>query len=166
MRRIFLALIFLFCACGDTLGTRSHRVLNDDKEIVTTIFPQEKRLQNSLHKPTIWFFFTENCGVCKEAIPHLNALAKVYEGEIEVLGVLGRGMGEAKDRAFLERYEIGFKVISERNSAEYLSRAFGGVRGVPALFMLDELGRIKRQYFGLVPRAMLDEGARVLRQGG
>ena len=55
---------------------KHHITLNDSSGIDTQFFPTEKRLKIG-DKPYMLFFFGTDCGVCKAAIPDLNALENV-----------------------------------------------------------------------------------------
>ena len=55
---------------------KHHITLNDSSGIDTQFFPIEKRLKIG-DKPYMLFFFGTDCGVCKAAIPDLNALENV-----------------------------------------------------------------------------------------
>ena len=75
---------------------KHHITLNDSSGIDTQFFPTEKRLKIG-DKPYMLFFFGTDCGVCKAAIPDLNALEKEYGKEVQFIGILGPSKGFDKD---------------------------------------------------------------------
>ncbi|CAE10600.1 TlpA family protein disulfide reductase [Wolinella succinogenes] len=164
MRIFALALVMMLWlgGCKEELGEKHHMVLNRDQGITTRFSPQQKRLQLSSPKPYLLFFFTASCGACKEAIPYLNAIEEQWGERFEVIGVLGGSRGIKSDLEFLKRHSIRFKVLSDPSSSDYLSRAVGGVMGVPLFFFFDETGAPKEHFLGLVPQRVLEEEVRSL----
>ena len=119
---------------------KHHITLNDSSGIDTQFFPTEKRLKIG-DKPYMLFFFGTDCGVCKAAIPDLNALEKEYGKEVQFIGILGPSKGFDNDIEILKEHNITFKTTSDKVSVDYFSKAVGGVMGVPVIYFFDKDGK-------------------------
>lgn len=97
-------------------------------------------------------FWATWCGPCKQAIPHVTALAKQYAGKITFIGV--NVMQEGKDPKEIDKQvaafvkgqgeRMGYRVCRDTNDngmkKTWLDAA--GVQGIPATFIVDGTGRI------------------------
>lgn len=163
LMRYFACILILFLSgCGENLTQKNHIVIGESKPIQSTFTPKEARLKLSYEKPYLLFFFTKTCGACKEAIPYLNELAQKYQGQIEVIGILGGSSRSDDDITFLKKYNVTFKMISEPQSSEYFSKAVGGVYGVPLFAFFSEDGKEMKRFLGLVPKSLLEETAKTI----
>lgn len=163
MRYMGLILMVFLCGCGESLTHKNHIVIGESQSIQSTFTPTEARLKLSYEKPYMLFFFTKTCGACKEAIPSINALAQTYAGSIEIIGILGGSTRSDEDIAFLKQHNIHFKVISDPQSAQYFSKALGGVYGVPLFAFFTEDGKEAKRFLGLVPQSILEESVKNIR---
>ncbi|MDR1285861.1 MAG: redoxin family protein [Campylobacteraceae bacterium] len=153
----FLALsAFLFCSCSN-IGEKNHIVLNDTNPLKTTFSPSNKTLNINNKRAFMLFFFSTDCGACKEAVPSINFFAQKYSDSFDIIGVMNQSMGFDKDIELLRAQNIIFKVVSDSKSVEYLSRVVGGVYGVPVIYMYDKDGRVSSKFLGLTPQNKLEE---------
>ena len=134
---------------------------HDSSGIDTQFFPTEKRLKIG-DKPYMLFFFGTDCGVCKAAIPDLNALEKEYGKEVQFIGILGPSKGFDKDIEILKEHNITFKTTSDKVSVDYFSKAVGGVMGVPVIYFFDKDGKMRSKFIGLTPKSVLESAIRSL----
>jgi len=115
------------------------------------------------HKPSdylgrnvLLIFWATWCGPCHVEVPHLIELRKrISEDELAMLAISN------EDPATLQRFAevkgLNYTIISAR---EFLPAPFGGVRGIPAGFIIDKQGRIKLATEGFVS---LTEMVQILR---
>jgi len=164
LMRYFGWILFLFLSgCTENLTQKNHIVIGESKPIQSTFTPKEVRLKLSYEKPYLLFFFSKTCGACKEAIPYLNELAQSFQGEVEIIGILGGSARSDNDIAFLNQHDVRFKVISDPQSTEYFSKAVGGVYGVPLFAFFSSEGKEKKRFLGLVPKSLLEETLKTIR---
>ena len=55
----------------------------------------------------------------------------------------------------VKQHHIAYDVISDKISVDYFSKAVGGVMGVPAIFVFDGEGNLKKRFIGLTPKNTL-----------
>ena len=90
-------------------------------------------------------FWATWCPPCREEIPHFAALYAKYQPRIEILGVSLDDGGESVVAPFLREQGVSYPVIM---GTEALAAAFGGIRGLPTTFIIDQRGRIYKKYVG------------------
>lgn len=96
-------------------------------------------------------FFTSDCGACKEEIPSLNALKNEYKDRIQIIGIMGDKLSKEKALSFINEYKIQYDVFNNAKLTAKLSRAVGGVFGVPATYIFDKNGKKVEKFLGYVP---------------
>ncbi|MDR1007371.1 MAG: TlpA family protein disulfide reductase [Campylobacteraceae bacterium] len=158
---LFALSALLLCSCSN-IGEKNHIVLNDTSPLKTTFSPSNKTLSLNNKRAFMLFFFSTDCGACKEAIPSINFFAQKYSGSFDIVGIMNGSMGFDSDMELLKAQNITFKVISESKSVEYLSHAVGGVYGVPVIYMYDKDGKVASRFLGLTPQNKLEEEIRKL----
>lgn len=112
---------------------------------VTTTSGQPVTLANYQGYVLIVDFFATWCGPCKEAIPHLNNLAKKYGKQgLQVLGLSVDDGGEKLVRSFCASRQVGYPVAiaDEDLQTEY------GLRSVPTLFVINKKGVVAEKFQG------------------
>jgi thiol-disulfide isomerase/thioredoxin len=157
----FAVLIAIFSGCSK-IGEKNHIALNSQTSITTFFSASNKTITLKENKPFMLFFFSSDCGACKEAIPYINFFDEKYAQNFEIVGVMGGSLGFDKDIEILKNYDIKFKVISDTQSVDYLSRAVGGIYGVPVFYMYDKEGKLANKYLGLTPKNKLEESIKSL----
>ncbi|MDR3345983.1 MAG: TlpA family protein disulfide reductase [Campylobacteraceae bacterium] len=159
---IFCALLALFiCSCSK-VGEKNHIVLNSATPVKTTFSASNKTLSVNENRPFMLFFFSTDCGACKEELPSINFFTQKYSDQFDVIGVMGGTLGFDKDIELLRAQNIAFKVISDTKSVAYLSKAVGGVYGVPVIYMYDKEGVFASRFLGLTPRKTIEEEVKKL----
>ena len=104
-------------------------------------------------KPALLVFFETDCPTCQLALPYLNSLS---QDSIQVLGISQDD--QASTREFVQQLHISFPVEVDHDLK--LSRAYDP-QTVPAMFLLDESGRVVRSVGGF-DKAGLNELAAAL----
>jgi thiol-disulfide isomerase/thioredoxin len=154
---LFVCLALFFSSCSKGIGEKNHITLNSQIPVKTIFSASNKTLALDGGKPYMFFFFSSDCGACKEAVPYMNFFNEKYADSFEVIGIMGGSLGFDKDMEILKNYDIRFKVISEGKSVDYLSRAVGGIYGVPIFYIYDKDGKLVEKYLGLTPQNKLEE---------
>ncbi|MDR2341783.1 MAG: TlpA family protein disulfide reductase [Campylobacteraceae bacterium] len=156
----FAVLAIFFNGCSKNIGEKNHIALNSQIPIKTIFSASNKTLALEDNRPFMLFFFSSDCGACKEAIAYMNFFDEKYAENFKVIGVMGGSLGLDNDIKLLKNYDIKFKVISDAKSVDYLSRAVGGIYGVPVFYIYDKDGRLTNKYLGLTPQNKLEESVK------
>ncbi|MCA9493744.1 MAG: redoxin family protein [Myxococcales bacterium] len=123
------------------------------RDMVMTIDGEEQRLFD-LEGPIVLDVWATWCGPCMKSLPHLDQLARTYEGRVHVVAV-----SVDADQAVADRY-------LDRRGGNTFHRAWlgadgmtqVGVAGIPAMFVFDADHRLVRRLLGWGPGSTsLDE---------
>ncbi len=93
-------------------------------------------------------FFATWCKPCKEEVPHLKALAKIYPNSTLVLISVSLDAPFVADsvvRAFVKETEITWTVARDTDSVQYKYQVFE----IPTLILVDQEGNIRSTYIGV-----------------
>ncbi|AJC91169.1 TlpA family protein disulfide reductase [Campylobacter subantarcticus] len=155
----FLALISIFFlnACSNnefkTLNSKYNYIFDYDG------FKKTLKIQNSNHAYAL-FFLTQDCGACDAQIPILNELYK--ERKFLILAVLnGVKLKEDAQKILLEK-KLDLPLIYEAKASSFLSKAVGGIYGVPVIVFFDEKGNRYEKFIGLTPKSILENKTKFL----
>lgn len=150
LKAFALALSLCFVACFDnTFAT------TEDKAYKFSFNGFEKRLSYGESKPYALVFFTKDCGVCGEQIRVLNALKKRYD--FEFLAVLNDAQSKMDAQIWAQKKNLALPLFYEARAGDFLSRAVGGIYGVPVIVFADEMGILGKKFNGLTPQSVLEK---------
>jgi len=97
------------------------------------------RLSDQRGKPVLLIFGTTWCSACREEIPHLKDIyARYAKRELIIVNINVRESLDKVSR-YAHKYELPYRSLLDENGAA--SERYG-IRGVPALILLDEEGMI------------------------
>ena len=145
----------MIAGCGNSGFDKHHISLNSPKGVDTHYFSEGRRLKTD-GKPYMLFFFGTSCGACVAQAPIVNEIYSELKDKFGVYGIFGPSLGFDKDIDMVKHHGIAYDVISDKVSVDYFSKAVGGVMGVPAIFVFDGEGNLKKRFIGLTPKATLE----------
>lgn len=131
---------------------------------ITMVLEDGERSLSSVQGPVVVDLWATWCGACKLALPHLDALARKYEGEVTFVA-LSVDADPERAAAYLRQAGQGETAfLPAWGGPEAQERL--GVRGVPAYFVLDAEGRVVAHATGFGPgdRSLERAVERVLRR--
>jgi thiol-disulfide isomerase/thioredoxin len=102
-------------------------------------------------------FFATWCPPCRAEIPHLVNLKNKYKDKFEVVAVmLDEGMSIEDKKAFVEKFNINYKVSTTQSENHALASLIGNVRTIPYMMLFDAKGKYVTDYKGAVPEEMIE----------
>lgn len=111
-------------------------------------------LQN---KATLVVFFATWCPPCRAEVPHLVQLQEKYKNDFAVVAILVEEGKKNEDVAnFINEYKINYFVSNSPTNFE-ATEAFGGIKGIPAMFMFDKNGKQTARYAGATPSELIEQ---------
>jgi len=111
-------------------------------------------LTNYRGKVVLLDFWATWCTPCREEIPHFVELQEKYREQ--GLQVIGISMDDdAKPvREFYQKFRMNYPVAL---GTTQVAEAYGGVLGLPILFLIGRDGRIAAKYLGAVEMPVVDQ---------
>lgn len=108
-------------------------------------------------KATLVVFFATWCPPCRAEVPHLVALQEKYKNDFAVVSILVEEGKRNEDVAnFINEYKINYFVSNSPSNFE-ATEAFGGIKGIPAMFMFDKNGKQTAHYAGATPQELIEQ---------
>jgi thiol-disulfide isomerase/thioredoxin len=143
---------------GAIIGVRSGQDIAPDFS-VTTLNGDVVSSSALRGKVVLVNFWATWCLPCRAEMPLLEAMWKRHAADgFVLLGFSTDRTGEDGVRKFLAERGITYPVAIVAREAE----AFGGVRGIPTSFLLDQTGRIRHRVVGPLAPATLELAVRRL----
>lgn len=97
-------------------------------------------------KVVLLTFWATWCGPCRAEVADLIALQQRYKDRLQIIGLSVDEGPAAEVQSFVQRRKINYRVAI---APEELQDKFGGVQGLPTVFLLDTSGRIVQKHVGL-----------------
>jgi thiol-disulfide isomerase/thioredoxin len=118
-------------------------------------------LENYRGKVVVLDFWATWCAPCRTEIPHFVKLQEQYGGQ--GLQIIGISMDDTAKpvREFYREFKMNYPVGVGN---EQVAEAYGGVLGLPVIFLIGRDGRIAEKYVGEVQAATLEQGIQSLLQ--
>lgn len=104
---------------------------------------------SDLRGPVVVNFWASWCGPCVREEPHLVALSKTYDGDVQFVGVNVKD-SRANGQAFVHRFGVPYP--SWFDSSASIAGQFGGIgpAALPTTLVLDKEHRVAARLFGAV----------------
>lgn len=144
------ALIFIVASFLGNLWLTRHQIQQVAPQIIGLDL-EGNALQISYRqydKPLIVYFFADWCPICKFQNPVIRSLAEDYP----VLAIAMQSGNNQQLKQYLQQHELMLPVINDSDGA--ISSAFG-VRGVPAIFVIQQDANIATSTSGYTSKAGL-----------
>jgi thiol-disulfide isomerase/thioredoxin len=93
-------------------------------------------------------FWATWCPPCREEIPELLELKKVYGDQLEIVGFSEDDDPPAKVLKFAQRVGMNYPIVM---ATPELIASYGGVPALPTSFLIDTQGRVVQKHSGLYP---------------
>jgi len=105
-------------------------------------------------------FWAVWCSPCKQEIPELIKLQSEYKNKgLTVVGI-SLDVGDAKKvKEFAEKEYMNYLVYIGDNRTV---QRYGGLPGIPASFLVDRQGDIKKRYFGSLNKEIVEKDLNTL----
>jgi len=110
-----------------------------------------QKLEDLRGKAVLINFWATWCPPCKEEMPLLDRYAKMYNGELMILGI-NYEEGERIIEPFVSQAEITFPILLDQNG-KVADLYF--VKNFPTTFFIDPDGTIRAQHVGLLTEDLL-----------
>lgn len=127
------------------IGTTSVSAQEAPDFTLTDIEGKQITLSDYKGKVILLDFWATWCGPCKMEIPSFIQLQNDYKDDIVVLGVSLDQGGPSAVVPFAEKMNINYPIVYGNGT---VVQAYGGVRGIPTTFVIDQDFNIHRKYVG------------------
>lgn len=109
--------------------------------------------KNLRGKVLLVVFFATWCPPCREEVPGLVDLQKELAPDgFSVIAFSVDEQGPSVVASFVKRLGINYPVMMADGAT---ALGFGGIRGIPASFLVNQKGDIVKRYIGYVPHSVL-----------
>ena len=95
-------------------------------------------------------FWASWCGPCKAEIPDFIKMYDRHQKDgLEIIGVALSSGSADKIRQFVEKWKINYPILTgDEKYLQDLTNNYGGIRGVPTTFLIDQKGIIRQKWVG------------------
>ena len=113
------------------------------------------RLSQFKGKLIILDFWATWCGWCLKEIPSFIELQNEYKDEgVLIIGISCDDPGAInKVRKFVKQYNINYQILMVTDK---VIKDYGGIRGLPTTFIIDEKGEIEEKYVGYREKSVFE----------
>lgn len=147
------AVIIFFVAGLFTVGTSSVEAQTAPDFTLTDINGDPVSLSDHSGKVIVLNFWATWCGPCKMEIPDFIDLQNKYENDLVIIGVSLDQNGPSAVVPFVEKYGINYPIVYGNGQ---VVQDYGGVRGIPTTFIIDQELNIQRKYVGYRARSIFE----------
>ncbi|MGH9377239.1 MAG: TlpA disulfide reductase family protein [Terriglobia bacterium] len=127
---------------------------------LTDISGQPLSLNQYRGKVTLLNFWATWCGFCREEIPDLIRLQKIYGSQgLQIVGISEDSDGAAPVRDFYKRMGMNYPVALDNGKTGEL---YGGIFSLPTTFLIGRDGRVYGKVPAAVSAAYFEQGIKTL----
>jgi peroxiredoxin len=150
---IVLALVNLSCAASGGPSANVGREAPDFT--LTSAGGKEYRLSAFRGKPVVLNFFTTWCGPCRDEMPAMQSLFKIYSREGLILLAVDLGDSRTDVKTYASSLGLGFPLLMDPESQ--VGNLYG-VNSFPRTFFIDSKGVIRKISIGSMPESEISAG--------
>lgn len=99
-------------------------------------------------------FWATWCAPCRQEIPGFVKLQERYTDDLVIVGISMDQDGPSVVPPFVEEFGINYPILY---GDESVSRAYGGITGIPTSFVLDRNLVVRRVYIGYRPDSQFED---------
>jgi len=101
-------------------------------------------------KPVVINFWASWCAPCRKEAPTLAKVAKMYDGQVEFIGIV-EGDTQNNALAFMDEFDITYAngIDRDRIGVKY------GTTGIPETFWIDKDGQFVDRWIGAIDEAKI-----------
>jgi thiol-disulfide isomerase/thioredoxin len=114
---------------------------------VTTLTGQQISLDELEGKVLLIDFWATWCGPCREALPHMQTIAKKFAGQPLVILSISLDSDQTKWQSFVAKNNMTWQQYRDGGFDGVMAQRFG-VRAIPATFTIDADGVLQDQHVG------------------
>lgn len=112
-------------------------------------------LSDASGKVIVLDFWATWCPPCQESVPELVELQNKYGTQgLEVIGISLDRTGKRAVKPFAKKFKVNYKLLVGDYSK--VVEDYGGIIGIPTLFVIDRSGNIIAKYIGYVEKEELE----------
>lgn len=148
------------CVVGDMFSatpTTAEETNDSDEEFAK---PWEAGLLNgetyssvqTQNKVSVLVYWATWCAPCRKEFPVLIGLRNEFDNEnLEIIGISVDDAGKDLD-SFVNEHGLNYTIVRDSNS---LKKAFGPIKYIPTIIIIDKAGKIRYRHTGNVSKEML-----------
>jgi len=166
-----LLALLLLAGCGGTAPETTETAGDSSRPMaagfsLTDLDGTTHRLADYRGKVVVLNFWDTWCGPCRQEIPTFIAMQQEMEAKgLQLLGVALGQEGVEKVRDYTSRSGINYPVLLLGGNNDLLT-SYGGIRSIPATFIIDREGRLAAEHIGYLSRGAFEQMVRpVLAEG-
>jgi thiol-disulfide isomerase/thioredoxin len=114
---------------------------------LTTLSGERISLDELQGKVVLIDFWATWCGPCREALPHVQSIAKKFSGQPLVVLSISLDQDETKWKEFVAKNKMTWQQYRDGGFDGPMAQKFG-VRAIPATFTIDADGVLQDQHVG------------------
>lgn len=115
--------------------------------VVTTVDGGNISMDDLQGKVVLLDFWATWCVPCREALPHMKQVAKIFQGEPLVILSISLDASEDKWKEFITKNEMTWPQYRDGGFTGPISKMFS-VRAIPATFTIDSDGIVRDEHVG------------------
>jgi thiol-disulfide isomerase/thioredoxin len=110
-------------------------------------------------KAKLVVFFATWCMPCMQEVPALMSLQEEYGGDDFTVVAISADNQQKSVRNFISKQQVNYPVLM---FTRQVVADFGGIPGLPTIFVVDKNDNVVKKYPGLVPHALLEREVKSL----
>ncbi len=110
-------------------------------------------------KAKLVVFFATWCMPCMQEVPALMSLQEEYGGDDFTVVAISADNQRESVRKFISKQQVNYPVLM---FTRQVVADFGGIPGLPTIFVVDKNDNVLKKYPGLMPHALLEREVKSL----